>query len=156
RPPEDLDRDYVFDSNRPLSTLVKEDNPMTRFQVCTLLLSALVLSAVVGTLGRSEQVPGAIIPASSGGKEQRQTSTTTAENGFVYAIYALSELGEDPSLGVWATETIPTVIRPGTWVGTPAGTPQLRHHGAAKVLVVYHCPAVQAEVGAFLNDLKKT
>jgi hypothetical protein len=75
-------------------------------------------------------------------------------------IYSLAEF-DDPSLGKWLAETIPQVIQPGTWnqpVPTEGTTRIFSYLGAgsSNILVVYHTPAVQAKVQAFLDNLKKT
>jgi hypothetical protein len=81
--------------------------------------------------------------------------------GVICTVYPLGELAEDASLAKWIAETIPEVIQPGSWndgsrSGEGVGARVLKHHAAARVLVVYHTPAVQAQVDAFLKDLKKS
>src|SRR5207248_9263824 len=111
---------------------------------------ALELGATAIPGGRSERPP-----SSDAGFATTFTATApTPAAAMTRAFYALSELGDDPSLGEWAAGTIPAVVRPESWGGTPAGKPSISYHAPTRVLVVYHTAAAQAEVAAFLKDLK--
>jgi hypothetical protein len=130
---------------------------MTRFQFWVLALWALGLTTLVIPKVWSEDPPTTNIPPYVG--------MNTLPNGACVApaeksdltctVYALSDLGDDPDLGRWVAETIPEVIQPGTWAGKSSGQCRLRYHAATRVLVVCHRPAVQAEVDAFLKNVKK-
>lgn len=85
---------------------------------------------------------------------QRDKVSPGAEE-TVCAVYSLSELGEDPSIGAWAAETLLKLMETGTWKGEGSGRWLLNYHPHARVLVVHHTPAVQAKVDGFLRDLKK-
>jgi hypothetical protein len=82
-----------------------------------------------------------------------------AKHEAVCTVYALKDMADDPNFGKWIVETIPQVIQPGTWNREASGTSDKRatlsYFAQGKVLVVYHTPAVQAEVSAFLENLKK-
>jgi hypothetical protein len=66
-------------------------------------------------------------------------------------VYGLNGLAKNPQFVKWVAETIPQVISPGTWNGGRL----LTYQADAKVLVVYHNPAVQAEVAAFIDRLSE-
>jgi hypothetical protein len=80
-----------------------------------------------------------------------------AANVVTCKMFALGELGEDASYAKWIVETIPNVIQPGTWDQKKGAAENrtLSYHAPAKILVVYHTPAVHAKVDEFLKDLKK-
>jgi hypothetical protein len=69
-------------------------------------------------------------------------------------VYALADLGDDPSLGPWLAETIPAVIEPQTWKHDEEKC-TLRYYAARRMLVVYHTADVQKKVQAFLEEVKK-
>jgi hypothetical protein len=67
-------------------------------------------------------------------------------------VYSLDKQGVDPDLGQWVAETVPDMVAPGTW--KEAGGPgALRYYAPKNILVVYHTPAVQAQVDAFLKKV---
>jgi hypothetical protein len=117
------------------------------------LLGLAVTNSVVGQNERRQLPPlpaGLEDPASSPAKfraAKKQSCT----------VYALRDLGNDPDLGKWLADTIPLVVRPGTWGlnAAPAGGGQLSYYAPGGILVVRHTPAVQAEVAAFLRSVKK-
>ncbi len=114
---------------------------MTRFSWWVLGVVGLVL---VVQVGRSQYQPTADYPAPA------------AEQTCV--IYSLAEFGDDPELTKWIAETITEVIEPGTWhqAGTGGQKQVLRYYGPKQILVVYHTPAVQTKVDAFLKKMKQT
>jgi hypothetical protein len=69
-----------------------------------------------------------------------------------YKIYSLDDYGSDPGLCEWIAQTIPDVIAVGTWKGPGV----IRYYAPKNILVVCHTPAVQAQVDAFLKDVKKS
>lgn len=71
------------------------------------------------------------------------------------AVYSLADLGEDPSVGLWAADTLLKLMDTGTWKGEGAGRWLLNYHPQSRLLVVHHTPAVQAKVEAFLRDMRK-
>lgn len=90
------------------------------------------------------------------GKAQTPTESCapralTSSSEQTYKIYSLDGMGKDAGFGAWIAETIPEVIAAGTWKGPGA----IRYYAPKNILVVSHSPAVQAQVGAFLTDLKK-
>jgi hypothetical protein len=103
-------------------------------------------------------------PASRSKTAPGSLESKPAENSdLTCRVYALKDLGDDPGLGRWIAETIPQVIQPGTWnledtTSAPRGLERghkLCYYSQGKVLVVYHCAAVQTEVSAFLDSVKK-
>jgi hypothetical protein len=78
-----------------------------------------------------------------------RTSVSADADDCTCIVYSLDELGADPDLGAWVAETVPEVVAPGTWKGPGA----LRYYAPKKILVVYHTPAVQAQVDAFLKKV---
>jgi hypothetical protein len=84
----------------------------------------------------------------------REARPAAAEE-MTCTVYTLAGLSEDPGFGKWVAETVPDVIEPGTWAQDGAGRRKLSYYAPGKVLVVYHTPAVQAKVAAFLRDLQK-
>jgi hypothetical protein len=83
------------------------------------------------------------------GESQAQPS-----NGLSYRIYSLSDIGNQPGLGSWLGRVLPSVIQPDTW-SMSGGSGTLSYYAPGKILVVYHTAAVQAQVAAFLKDVKK-
>jgi hypothetical protein len=84
----------------------------------------------------------------------RPATTPAVKQDLTCTVYALKDLGDDPELGKWIAETIPQVIQPGTWSQVEARH-RISYYAQGKILVVYHNAAVQAEVAAFLENLKK-
>lgn len=70
-------------------------------------------------------------------------------------VYALADLGEDPTFGKWIAETIPQMIQPASWKSTDGKT-KLSYYAPAKVLVINQTPAVHAQVDQFLQNLRKS
>jgi hypothetical protein len=64
-------------------------------------------------------------------------------------VYSLDEFGADADLGGWLAETVPEMVAPGTWKGPGS----LRYYAPKNILVVYHSPAVQAQVDGFLKKV---
>jgi hypothetical protein len=79
----------------------------------------------------------------------------SAESDVTCQIYPLGEWSNDPNLGKWIADTIPEVIQPGTW-STSGGKNVLKYYAPAGILVVCHTPAAQAQVDAFLKNVKKS
>ena len=72
------------------------------------------------------------------------------------SLYPLSAISDDPALGKWLADTIPSVIEPGTWSQTQgAGRHQISYFPPGKVLVVYHTRAVQEKVDGLIKQVKK-
>jgi hypothetical protein len=71
-------------------------------------------------------------------------------------VYSLADLGNDESLRKWVVETIPEVVQPESWSNKGEGKEKLKYHGATKLMVVYHTPAVHAQVADFLQSVRKT
>ncbi len=84
----------------------------------------------------------------------RPATSPAVKNDLTCIVYALKDLGDDPELGKWIAETIPQVIQPGTWSQVEARD-RISYYAHGKILVVHHNAAVQAEVVAFLENLKK-
>jgi hypothetical protein len=80
-------------------------------------------------------------------------SSPALKHDLTCTVYALKDLGDDPELGKWIAETIPHVIQPGTW--NALANSRVSYYAQGKILVVYHNAAVQGEVAAFLENLKK-
>jgi hypothetical protein len=109
---------------------------------------------------------GVLIPTawSDGDKtDKRSTPPYTSvsdKTEFTSKIYPLNDLGDDPNLCKWIADTITRVIQPGTWSkeGPTEGKDKcyITYYAPAKIMVVYHTPAVQARVEAFLKDVKKS
>jgi hypothetical protein len=99
-----------------------------------------------------------LAPALAAVLAQAGRSADPAHAGQTCIVYSLSDLGDDPDLAKWVAETIPEVIAPGTWSrqGESAQNQVLRYYPPKKIIVVYHTPAVQAQVEGFLKDLKKS
>jgi hypothetical protein len=85
-------------------------------------------------------------PQKTPAAQQRQ------HNDAACAVYALRDLTDDPNLGQWLAETIPQMVHPGTW---KQDGHRLSYYAPARILVVCHTPAVQTEVKAFLQSIKK-
>ena len=86
---------------------------------------------------------------------QEKPATVAADaKGLICTIYSLTDLGGDPSLGQWITETIPEVVAPKSWQHV-GGEGRLSYHGPARILVVYQSAAVHTQIDAFLNNIKK-
>jgi hypothetical protein len=133
----------------------REDCSMTRFRFSWQGL--IVLTVVLAHLAaaRSQDTRLKAAPTSLASKPVGQAECTCI-------VYALKDLSDDPRLGQWLVQTIPQVIQPGTWNGEDAGSPRgsdkgqkLYYYPEGKILVVYHQAAVQAEVKAFLDNIKK-
>lgn len=86
---------------------------------------------------------------------QAKPATVAADaKGLICTIYSLTDLGGDPSLGQWISETIPEVVAPKTWQHV-GGEGRLSYHGPARILVVYQNAAVHNQIEVFLNNIKK-
>jgi hypothetical protein len=139
---------------------------MARSRFFALAVVSLVLAAAFIRTGWSEgDKPGKLIPAALPATPVMPSpvgypGTESPKADLTSKIYSLSDLGDDPNLGKWIAETIPKVIQPGTWTqdGTPEGKDKcvLAYYAPAKILVVYHTPAVQTKVQAFLANLKES
>ena len=134
---------------------------MVRFRLAWLVTLALALSSTQPgwsddqkTLKPAFAGPGTVLPLKSQAADKQDLTCS---------VYALGELAYDPNFGKWiGADTIPAVIQPGSWsrsAGSTARTTEpgrrLSYYAPAKILVVYHTPAVQAKVAACLQDLKK-
>jgi hypothetical protein len=117
---------------------------MVRFRFAG--LAALALATLAAPHGRPDEPAPPDRPATSG------ASPAPDRGSPAYVIYSLEELGADPDFGKWVAETIPEVIAPGTWKGQGV----LRHYAPRNLLVVSHTPEVQAQVQAFLKNVKKS
>jgi hypothetical protein len=94
--------------------------------------------------------------ASSAQEGRAQKSNEGKSNeGNKYQIYDLSNLGDDAEFCTWVATTIPAVIQPESWISM-GGTGNISYFPPTKVLVVYHTPAVHAQVDAFVHNMKKT
>jgi hypothetical protein len=132
---------------------------MAELRCWGLTLAALTLVVQTGrSEGPNTATQGAICPSNFCGLTLACPTPPKAAASPTCVIYSLADLGEDPNLGQWIAETVPQVIEPGTWkVGGPSGKcPVLSYYPPKKILVVYHTPAVQARVAAFLKEVKKT
>jgi hypothetical protein len=117
---------------------------MARFGFSWLGFLALTLAFAHTSAGWSQLATTAARPA----------TTPAVKNDLTCTVYALKDLGDDPEFGKWVAETIPQVIQPGTWSQVEARH-RISYYAHGKILVVYHNAAVQAEVAAFLENLKK-
>jgi hypothetical protein len=75
---------------------------------------------------------------------------------MTWSIHSLSELGQDAEHGKWLAETITQVVQPQSWNVVNGQKPTITFHPQGKALIVYNTPEVQAEVTAFLTNLKQT
>ncbi len=105
-------------------------------RLAPLALAPLALAALAVPAARTQEPLAAAISA-----EERTCVT-----------YSLAELGNDPDLGRWVAETIPEVIAPGSWKEKGV----LRYYGPKNLLVIYHTPATQEKVAAFLMSVKRS
>jgi hypothetical protein len=108
-------------------------------------LTAITALAVALSLAQQQTVRSQVVVV-------EPAVATPVQRDAICVVYPLAELGHDPNLAKWLAETIPTVIQPGSW-DQAAGT-KITYYGPAKVLVVYHSPAVHTQVKAFLADMK--
>src|ERR1700733_4326596 len=92
-----------------------------------------------------------LILAPSGWSQERTSKTTTsasreanptARDECTCVVYALKDLGDDPNLGKWIAETIPQVIKPGSWHQENSTDHRISYYAQGKILVVYHNAAV--------------
>jgi hypothetical protein len=130
--------------------------PRSRYVGLTVL--ALVLAATVIQTGWSEG-DKADKRAEKSPEGNSLKGGEVGKDDWPRTVYSLSELGDDPNLCQWIAETLPRVIEPGNWTEEGAegkGKGVLSYYAPAKVMVVYHTPAVQTKVRAFLDDLKKS
>ncbi len=81
----------------------------------------------------------------------KEPGANKARNAPICKVYGLNGLARDPQFVKWVAETIPQVISPGTWNDGRL----LTYQADGKILVVYHNPAVQAEVAAFIDKLSE-
>jgi hypothetical protein len=117
-----------------------------RFQDRTLLLVAVAVSLLQAT--RSESQLTTRIPSLPPPAEAVPADTTCA-------VYSLSDLGDDPSVGLWVADTLLKLMDSGAWRGEGSGRWLLNYHPQSRVLVVHHTPVVQAKIESFLRDVKK-
>ena len=83
-----------------------------------------------------------------------KAAKTAAKSEMTCTVYALKDLGNDPKFVEWVAQTIPNVIKPGTWSQEQTGH-TVAYYPERHVLVIYHTAAVQTEVAAFIDSLKK-
>jgi hypothetical protein len=77
--------------------------------------------------------------------------------GPIRKTYSLADMGDDPKLGAWIAEMLPQVVQPGTWnIGEAPQRRVLSYYAPAKMLLVYHTPAVHDEIDEFLRGIKKS
>ncbi len=131
---------------------------MARVRCLGLTVLALTLAAQTARsekLYTVEELPSFTTPCSQTRPAQTRPA---AADGLTCAVYSLADMGDDPAFGQWVAETIPAVIAPKTWgqPGQSGNKHVIRYYGPRKVLVVYHTPAVHAQIDAFLKDFKKT
>jgi hypothetical protein len=122
--------------------------PRSRFLWLTALALALLGVQAGRLLSQDLPAPRAL---SGAGQEAR----TSERSDSTCTVYALADLVDDPDFGKWIADTIPQVIRPGTWNQGTNQKRKLSYFAPGKILVVYHTPAVQAEVAAFLQNVRK-
>jgi hypothetical protein len=120
------------------------------------ILSLTVVFTHIGWSGGQEPAQ----PSPFRVSQQPQPVRSAPKDGLTCTIYRLAEFGDDPAFGNWIADTIPRVIQPGTWnggavYGSEPERRTLTYYAPAQILVVYHTPAVQVEIGAFLKKLKK-
>ena len=94
------------------------------------------------------------IPGESATQPPSKSSTQADVSTPVTKVYSLSDLGDDQNLCKWIAETIPQMIQPGSW-GDGETKKSLSYYAPGKVLVICHTPAVHAQVGEFIQGLKK-
>jgi hypothetical protein len=116
-------------------------------------LWALALALLLIPTAMSEGQKGSKTPAKHDG--DYPGAFTADETGYIGKIYALGELGGDAGLARWVADTIPQVIEPDSWSQDGTGKQILTYDPTAKVLVVYHTPAVHAKIATFLDSLRK-
>src|SRR5436309_10149230 len=120
---------------------------MSRFRSCWVTILSVALALTLMQLGRS-QAPDSPNPSAENASSRRTTnalrslaeqpSKPAGTHGLICTVYALSDLGDDPSLGKWIADTIPQVIQPGSWKSAEGQGTRLNHYAPAKILVVYH------------------
>ncbi|MBM4073320.1 MAG: hypothetical protein FJ271_31015 [Planctomycetes bacterium] len=106
--------------------------------------------ALVAALALLLAVTGRVWPD---GRKQ----TAASKDKQQVKVYALGELATragDPAIGDWLAKTVPQMIAPGSW-SPDGGAGTLSYYAQGKLLVVSNEPAVQNQVRAFLDGLKK-
>jgi hypothetical protein len=121
---------------------------MSRARVCWLTALAVALVTVAAARADNSTTAPSRAPASW------QTAPPAAAKATC-AFYSLADVGDDADLGQWLERTVPQMIQPGSWHPGQPGYGSLNYYAPGKILVVYHTPAVQAEVTAFLQKVKK-
>ena len=126
---------------------------MARTRACWLEITCLAIALMLTASACADEpkVENAFRRAATQPKPGASAAETKRLN---VAIYSLSDLGGDPSLGKWIADTITEVIDPTTWQHV-GGEGRLSYHAPAKLLVVYQTAAVHSQVDAFLNNIKK-
>jgi len=79
----------------------------------------------------------------------------SADTGCVCKVYALGRFGDDPSLGKWIADTIPSMIAPGSWT-TSDGKMKLSYFAPGKVMVINHSADVHRKSMKLLQNVKKS
>ena len=116
----------------------------------------MVRCSIVGRALAALTLAVLVLPAARGGQPGKPLMPRDpSANGSVSKIYPLAGINSDSNLGAWIADTLPKMVRPETW--TAAGGPgALSYYAPGQVLVVRQTPAVQAEVTAFLDQLKRS
>ncbi len=118
---------------------------MARSRIRWLAVLAAVLVVTQAQVGWAENPQKA---SKKPAKSSRKSPSTNTEPKTWHA-YRLDNLGNDPNLCQWVADTIPEVIQ-----RDMGSTGTFKYYAPARILVVYHTPAVQAQVEAFLENLK--
>jgi hypothetical protein len=113
----------------------------------------IVSLGLISTISHSARSENPKSKVSQNGPPPASLPPHTASNDLVCRIYSLNDLGSDPQLGVWVSKTLPNVVQPGSWREV-AGEGTLSYYPPGNIMVIYHSAAVQAQVAAFLRDVK--
>jgi hypothetical protein len=109
---------------------------------------SLVVAFTIVQSGQSQEVPPVVF---TGPLNNLSQDIGTA--GSSCKVYSLCDLGDDPNLCKWIAETIPEMIKPGSWKQNGV---KLSFYAPSKILVVNHDASVHGQVDEFLQSLKKS
>jgi hypothetical protein len=127
---------------------------MAAFRFSCLAGSLLILASAVPAWSQNPESQDIFGPAS---KAETGCCCEEAAAGPIRKTYSLADMGDDPKLGAWIAEMLPQVVQPGTWnTGDAPHRRVLSYYAPAKMLLVYHTPAVHAEIDGFLRGIKKS
>jgi hypothetical protein len=133
---------------------------MSTIRFSCLAGSLLILASAVPAWSQESEFRPPYGPSSRSASAQTSEDCCACEAVAASPIrktYSLAEMGDDASFGAWIAEMIPQVVQPGTWnTGDAKSKHVLSYYAPAKMLLVYHTPAVHAEIDDFLRGMKKS